>query len=257
MNPTRRALVRWMGAAAAGTVAPLRALASWEGSLVGVTHLDPGWGSICRPRALADLLGEVGRVTSVRVDPTFVLRPIAEVRLEREPLLVLVGDGAFEPPDDAAVDALRRHLTGGGLLFVDDASGLEDSPFYTSVIDLLVRLWPGRELAVLAADHALFRSFFLVDGAAGRLLVRPYVEGIHLGDVTPVIVSRNDLCGAWTLDPDGSYAFDVVPGGERQRRRALELGVNLVMYALTANYKRDAVHVEALLRRMREEGRIP
>jgi len=41
-----------------------------------------------------------------------------------------------------------------------------------------------------------------------------------------------------------------VPGGERQREMALRTGVNIVMYALTGNYKADQVHVPALLERL-------
>ena len=37
----------------------------------------------------------------------------------------------------------------------------------------------------------------------------------------------------------------MVPGGERQREMAFRTGVNIVMYALTGNYKADQVHVPA------------
>jgi hypothetical protein len=43
-----------------------------------------------------------------------------------------------------------------------------------------------------------------------------------------------------------------VPGGETQRREAIKLGINLVVYALTANYKRDQAHVKQLMK----EGRL-
>ena len=39
-------------------------------------------------------------------------------------------------------------------------------------------------------------------------------------------------------------------GGEEQREMARRFGVNLVMYALTGNYKTDQVHVPALLERL-------
>jgi len=42
----------------------------------------------------------------------------------------------------------------------------------------------------------------------------------------------------------------VVPGGERQREMAFRTGVNIVMYALTGNYKTDLVHMPALLERL-------
>ena len=42
----------------------------------------------------------------------------------------------------------------------------------------------------------------------------------------------------------------VVPGGERQREMAYRFGINLVMYALTGNYKADQVHVPFILERL-------
>ena len=60
----------------------------------------------------------------------------------------------------------------------------------------------------------------------------------------------NDGAGAWAVDPQGRSAFAVVPGGEPQREMAMRFGVNLVMYALTGNYKSDQVHVPAILERL-------
>ena len=251
----RRQLLRLLTAAVAGL--PLRVRAdAWQRSRVGVCHLDLG-AELVRPRALSDLMTEVSRVSSVpvRVDvPT--LEP-TDPGLFDEPFLALLGSGGFPMPTDAGLDALRRHLGSGGTLLVDDSSALEDSAFHDDVRRLLDRLFPEAPLTVLDSGHAVYRSFFLIDRVVGRYAVRPYLEGIAVGDVTPVIVSRNDLAGAWSRAADGSWAWEVIPGGTAQRTHALELGVNIVMYAVTANYKLDAVHVEALLKRLREEGRIP
>ena len=61
-------------------------------------------------------------------------------------------------------------------------------------------------------------------------------------------------------DPDGNTrgvqgmkgrgARPEVPGGARQRVLAYRFGTNLVMYALTGNYKGDQVHVPAILERL-------
>ena len=42
----------------------------------------------------------------------------------------------------------------------------------------------------------------------------------------------------------------VIPGSDRQRELAFRTGINIVMYALTGNYKADQVHVPALLERL-------
>jgi hypothetical protein len=48
----------------------------------------------------------------------------------------------------------------------------------------------------------------------------------------------------------GRPLYPVVPGGERQREFAYRTGLNIVMYAMTGNYKADQVHVPALLERL-------
>ena len=44
--------------------------------------------------------------------------------------------------------------------------------------------------------------------------------------------------------------FPLVTGNARQRELAFRFGVNLVMYALTGNYKADQVHVDEILERL-------
>ncbi len=53
----------------------------------------------------------------------------------------------------------------------------------------------------------------------------------------------------------GVFMFAPSPGGEIQREMALRFGINLVIYALTGNYKTDVVHAPALLQRLGNERR--
>ena len=72
------------------------------------------------------------------------------------------------------------------------------------------------------------------------------------------VLSRFADCEAVLADPAFGRAEDgqdrplsePVPGGESQREMAYRFGVNLVMYALTGNYKADSVHAPALLQRL-------
>ena len=62
--------------------------------------------------------------------------------------------------------------------------------------------------------------------------------------VSPVIIGSNDWAAAWAVDAQGQPVVDPVPGGGRQRELAIRFGINLVMYALTGNWRRaDTVHV--------------
>ena len=57
----------------------------------------------------------------------------------------------------------------------------------------------------------------------------------------------NDLAPPGPSTTDGLWLYPTVPADPRQRELAFRAGVNIVMYALTGNYKADQVHVPALL----------
>jgi hypothetical protein len=68
--------------------------------------------------------------------------------------------------------------------------------------------------------------------------------------VSSIIITSNDLAGAWATRSDGQPMLPMVDGQPRQRELAFRAGVNIVMYTLTGNYKADQVHVPALLERL-------
>jgi len=52
------------------------------------------------------------------------------------------------------------------------------------------------------------------------------------------------------MDATGRPLYASIPGTDRQQEFALRTGINIVMYALTGNYKADQVHIPALLERL-------
>ena len=82
------------------------------------------------------------------------------------------------------------------------------------------------------------------DAARGPDADRPARAG---DGVSPLIITSNDLAAAWATGRRGEPLYPLLPGGARQRELAFRAGVNIVMYALTGNYKADQVHVPALL----------
>ncbi|MEM7777374.1 MAG: DUF4159 domain-containing protein [Pseudomonadota bacterium] len=110
--------------------------------------------------------------------------------------------------------------------------------------------------------HVLTKSFYLLRTFPGRwdggqLWVEATARDSTGGrkarradGVSSILITPNDLASAWALDNDNRPMFPVVPGGERQREWAFRTGINIVMYALTGNYKADQVHVPSLLQRL-------
>jgi hypothetical protein len=110
-------------------------------------------------------------------------------------------------------------------------------------------------LTPIPADHVLTKSFYLLSEFPGRWTGQPvWVEqaDTHVNDgVSSVVVGAHDWAAAWAMDSQGRAQFIAIPGAEAQRETAIRFGVNLVMYALTGNYKADQVHVDAILERIR------
>jgi hypothetical protein len=123
------------------------------------------------------------------------------------------------------------------------------------------------ELEPVPRDHVLTKTFFLLRDFPGRFTTgQLWVEALQSdkdeeeddtkrpargGDgVSSIIITSNDLAGAWATRPDGQAMLPLVPGEPRQRDFAFRAGVNIVMYVLTGNYKADQVHVPALLERL-------
>jgi hypothetical protein len=246
--PTRRELLALSLLSAGALLAGLPAHALGSSSQLDVAQLSLSRGTLLRPRAWERLLYEVIQTTSVEANPQAVEVGPESPELFAHPFAVLMGDSALPPLSDAAVEQLRRYLAYGGFLFIDDATGSRDGPFARSVRELVRRMFPTRPLAPLPGDHSLYRAFFLLERPYGRLARERMLEGVTLGPTTPLIYCANDLSGALDRTEDGRDRFPVVPGGSSQRREALKLGINLVMYSLTSNYKHDQAHVAELMR---------
>jgi len=121
------------------------------------------------------------------------------------------------------------------------------------------------ELEPISRDHVLTKTFYLLRDFPGRFNSgQLWVEAMPAdsdadedkrpargGDgVSSVIITSNDLAGAWAMRPDGQPMLPLSPGEPRQRDFAFRAGVNIVMYTLTGNYKADQVHIPALLERL-------
>jgi hypothetical protein len=161
-------------------------------------------------------------------------------------------------PSSKAIERLNRFLaTGGTILFDTHDQGGRTAFSSAATQQRLRRLAAGLNIPPLVPvppDHVLTKSFYLMQEfpgrwAGGNLWVEPVEDQVNDG-VASVIVGGNDWAGAWASDSRGQPLYPVVPGGEAQREQAYRFGVNLVMYALTGNYKTDQVHVPAILERL-------
>lgn len=157
----------------------------------------------------------------------------------------------------AKVDQFMR--TGGLILFDtrDQGSGVlggrDGGPGTQALRRILARL-DIPPLTPVPTDHVLTKAFYLLQEFPGRYTGgQVWVErdGSSGNDgVSPLVIGGHDWAAAWAVDEYYDPIAAMVPGDESQREYARRFGVNLIMYALTGNYKADQVHVPALLERL-------
>ena len=162
-----------------------------------------------------------------------------------------------EPPDGAAIAALNDYMAHGGIILIDTRNGGSGEGFADGADAALTRIAKGLAvppLTALTPTHVLGRAFYLLQDFPGRFTgdtVWVQRDQDRSNDsVSPVIIGGHDWAAAWAVDAQGRNPYATIPGGARQRTLAYRFGVNLVMYALTGNYKGDQVHIPAILERL-------
>ncbi len=136
--------------------------------------------------------------------------------------------------DATTAPALQRYMAQGGFLIID--SGWSNN-MLRHMLDPL-QLPP---LDVLTPDHVLAKSFYLLERTPGgfdfsSLWLERGTKGSD-GRTSQMMLVQSRLASQWH-------------GSSAQQERALRLGINSVIYALTGTYKADQVHAAGLLERM-------
>lgn len=215
----------------------------------------------------------LGRVLAVRTaiepgDPMGV--NILNDEITFYPILywpVLENAEALPDPVLAKIDAFMKQ---GGLIIFDTrdygqglpAGGPISGAGGKALQRILGRLDVPR-LEPVPENHVLTKAFYLLRTFPGRwdggqLWVEARSDNPTQDrrrarvsdDVTSIIITPNDLASAWALDERGRPLYPTVGGGENQREMSFRTGINIVMHALTGNYKADQVHIPALLERL-------
>jgi hypothetical protein len=180
--------------------------------------------------------------------------------------------GAPKPPQDA-INRIDAYMKNGGTVLFDTRDAIEappgeagaaQTPGMLALREILSSL-DIPELEPVPREHVLTKTFYLLRDFPGRFTSgQTWVETLPREDddegsakparggdgVSPIIITSNDLAGAWAIRPDGQPMLPLSPGEPKQREFAFRAGVNIVMYTLTGNYKADQVHAPALIERL-------
>lgn len=217
---------------------------------------------------LRGLSAYVGSRTSIEpTDPVGL--DIAKDPLVFYPFLYWPIHRAAPLPSAATMARIDNYMKNGGTVLFDtrdQISGLRggtaNSPEARYLQTILANL-DVPALEPVPTDHVLTKSFYLLQQFPGRYtgselwveLSEPKTADqnrpVRRGDgVSTIIITGNDFAGAWAVDKNLAPLLPIIPSSPRQRELAFRVGVNLVMYTMTGNYKSDQVHIPALLERL-------
>lgn len=177
------------------------------------------------PSGLPNLLTAIRARTGIAVAERPATVKLTDPSLWDYPYLYVTGHGNLRFTAEE-IQTLKRYLEGGGFLHVDDNYGLDES-FRREI----ARVFPDRSLTELPIDHPVYHSFYeFADG----------LPKIHLHDGKPA--QAFGLFHEGRLVVFYSYESDLGNGWEDQdrydlppdvRERALRMGVNLFVYAIS------------------------
>lgn len=193
---------------------------------LGLLKYSGGGDWYANPTALPNLAGFANEQLGLQLDDQdYATVEVGSAELFGVPFVHLTGHGnvVFSA---AEAENLRNYLIGGGFLHIDDNYGLD--PF---VRPAMKQVFPELEFVELPFDHPVYHQTF--DFPTG-------VPKIHEHDDAPAqgfgLIYEGRLVCFYSYESDlgdGWEDADVHGDPAEVRRRALEMGANLLQYAYT------------------------
>jgi hypothetical protein len=204
--------------AAAATAAP-------HGFTVAQLKYRGGGDWYANPSSLPNLLSAVRARTGIEV----AARPASVAPSDEDlflcPMIYMTGHGQVSFSDEEAA-RLREYLDRGGFLWADDNYGMDRS-FRAEVAKVL----PGEALVELPFDHPVYHAFYEFPEGLPKIHEHdggpPHGYGVFHEGRLVVFYSFNTDIG------DGMEDTEVHGDPPESHERALRMGVNVVVYALS------------------------
>lgn len=177
------------------------------------------------PSAEVNLLRFFQTYTSLPVQPVFEYVDLKSENIFRYPILFLTGHGGVRFTE-TEVRNLRAYLQNGGFLYIDDDYGLDKD-----IRREMKKVFPDRDFVEIPYSHPLYSIAFEFPNGPPK---------IHEHDGKPPqgfgIFYNGRLCVFYTYESNPSDGWadpDVHGDPPEKRQKALQFGVNILLWALT------------------------
>jgi hypothetical protein len=176
--------------------------------------------------ALPNLISFCNKNIATNFDKEEAIVEAGSIDIFNYPFIYLTGHGNIVFSDVEALN-IRKYLTGGGFLHIDDNYGLDQF-----IRPQMKKVFPELDFVELPANHILYNQKFKFSNGLPKIHEhdgkRPQgLALIYKGRIVCYYTFESDLGNGW--EDAGTYAGD----SEDSRQNALKMGSNLVQYALT------------------------
>jgi hypothetical protein len=178
------------------------------------------------PSALQNLAEYARQHVPIAISPEYDDVNIGSPELFNYPFAFLTGHGTITI-NRAEASNLRTYLQNGGFLYVDDDYGLDEH-----FREMIAKVFPDEELIELPFDHPVYHQVFKFPDGLPKIHEHdgkpPQGFGIFLeGRLAVFYTYETNLGDGWT-NPD------VHNDPAATREKALQMGTNILIYALTS-----------------------
>ena len=211
-------------------------------TFVRIEYGGSGQWSTDYPDSDLNLSFRLQELTTLKVDPDGRIMRLDAPELLKYPFVYIIEPGQMRL-SQREVDGLRRYLSNGGFLMVDDFWGDWQ---YRNLAGQLKRVFPDKSLVELPLEHEIFHNVYDLDrkpqipsidhylrgqtyegGSDGRT---PHYRGLFDDDgrMMAIVCHNTDLGDGWEREGVDEGFFD-----EYSQKYAYPMGINIVTYAMT------------------------
>lgn len=177
------------------------------------------------PSGEVNLLKYIRQNTNIPVEPVYEWVDLSSQNLFSYPIIFLTGHGNVNFTEKE-VENLRTYLKNGGFLYIDDDYGLDKF-----IRREMKKVFPDQEFVELPFNHPIYHIHFKFEKGLPK---------IHEHDNKPPagygLFYNGRLCVFYTYESnlgDGWADPDIHKDPPELREKALKMGTNIVIYALT------------------------
>lgn len=177
------------------------------------------------PSSLKNLIAFTNRTVPISINPDYKDIALGSSEIHSYPFLFLTGHGTISA-NNSEVRNLRAYLENGGFLYVDDDYGLDEY-----IRELLDRVFPDEELLELPFNHPIYNQVY--DFPQGLPKIHEHDNENPRGYG---LFRKGKLVVYYTYESnlgDGWADQEVHNDPPEVREKALKMGVNILVYALT------------------------